>query len=107
DADQLVFVALAAGNHDPAHCPDPDRFDITRAARHLAFGQGTFYCLGAALARMEAQVCFSTMFRRMSDLRAQPAGVCWQRQTLFSRSLTALPVTFSPAASAPDRARTR
>jgi cytochrome P450 len=101
EAHQLLFIVLAAGNHDPAQCPDPDRFDIARGARHLAFGQGTFYCLGAALARMEAQVCFSTMFGRMRDLRPHPAGASWERQTLFSRALTALPVTFAATDESP------
>src|SRR6185436_16207819 len=59
---QLLFVVLGAGNRDPAYYPEPDRFDITRnTSRHLAFGQGMTYCLGAALARMEAQVCFNTL----------------------------------------------
>jgi cytochrome P450 len=92
---QIVLLALGAGNRDPEQCADPDRFDITRTGvRHLAFGQGTFYCLGAALARMEAQVCFSTMFRRLSELRLQPDGATWMPQTAFSRALLTLPVAF-------------
>src|SRR5262249_33110790 len=75
---QMLFVALGAGNRDPAYYPDPDRFDITRStARHLSFGQGMTYCLGAALARMEAQVCFATLLRRLPDVRLQPGGVSW------------------------------
>lgn len=97
-AHQLVFAVLSAGDRDPEHCPDPDRFDITRdAVRHLAFGQGMFYCLGAALARMEAQVCFSTLFRRLGELRLQPTGASWEPRTLFSRELVALPITFGAA----------
>jgi cytochrome P450 len=94
---QLVLLALGAGNRDPAEWPDPDRFDVTRSpsARHLAFGQGTFYCLGAALARLEAEVCFSTLFRRLGEIRQQPAGATWAPQTPFSRALVALPVTFT------------
>jgi cytochrome P450 len=95
EAHQLVFLVLAAGNRDPAQTADPDRFDITRTGvRHLAFGQGTFYCLGAALARMEAQVCFSTLVRRLGELRLHPAGASWEPQTMFSRGLVALPITF-------------
>jgi cytochrome P450 len=95
---QIVLLALTAGNRDPAECPDPDRFDVTRdaAVRHLAFGQGMFYCLGAALARMEAEVCFRTMFRRLGQLRQQPAGASWEPQTAFSRGLVALPISFTP-----------
>jgi cytochrome P450 len=94
EAHQLVFLALTAGNRDPEQCADPDRFDITRTGtRHLAFGQGTFYCLGAALARMEAQVCFTTMFRRLGELRLHPTGPTWMPQTLFSRGLVTLPIS--------------
>jgi cytochrome P450 len=93
---QLLFVVLGAGNRDPAHYPDPDRFDVTRpAARHLAFGQGMFYCLGAALARMEAQVCFSTLFRRLADMRLQPPGASWDLRPPLSRALVSLPIAFS------------
>lgn len=96
EANQMVYLALAAGNRDPEQVDDPDRFDISRTPmRHLAFGQGTFYCLGAALARMEAQVCFSTLFRRVTDLRLGPAGASWDAQPPLRMSLLALPVTFT------------
>jgi cytochrome P450 len=95
EPDQMVFLALGAGSRDPAHYPDPDRFDITRTGtRHLAFGQGTFYCLGAALARMEAQVCFSTLFERLDGLRLQADGPAWQSRSAFNRSLVSLPIEF-------------
>ena len=98
EANQLLFVVLGAGNRDPAHYPDPDRFDIGRStARHLAFGQGMFYCLGAALARMEAQVCFSTLFRRVGEIRLQPAGAKWELRPPLSRGLDALPIAFERA----------
>jgi cytochrome P450 len=95
EAQQLLFLVLAAGNRDPEHCPDPDRFDLTREpGRHLAFGQGTFYCLGAALARLEAQVCFSTLFRRLGELRLQPPGPSWETRSPFSHALLSLPIAF-------------
>jgi cytochrome P450 len=95
---QLLFVVLGAGNRDPEVFADPDRFDITRAtARHLAFGQGTFYCLGAALARMEAQVCFGTLFRRIGEMKMAAAGATWEYNPPFSRHLIKLPITFTPA----------
>ncbi|MBW4718362.1 cytochrome P450 [Saccharothrix sp. SC076] len=66
----VVYLAMAAGNRDPEVFADPDRFDITRRPnRHTAFGLGTFYCLGAALARMETDVCFSALLDRTPDLR--------------------------------------
>lgn len=59
----------AAANHDPRVFPDPDRFDITRQAKgHLAFSAGAHYCLGASLARMEAEIGLSTLFRRIPAL---------------------------------------
>jgi len=97
EPNQMVFPVLAAGNRDPAYYPDPDRFDITRStARHLAFGQGMTYCLGAALARMEAQVGFSTLLARLPDLRLGAQGPSWELRPPFSRSLESLPITFSP-----------
>ncbi|WP_033345891.1 cytochrome P450 [Catenuloplanes japonicus] len=65
-----VFVSLAAANRDPAVFPDPDRFDVSRGrSRHMAFGTGTYYCLGASLARMEADECFRILLDRMPALR--------------------------------------
>ena len=62
---QFVFLFLAAADRDPAHFPDPDRLDVTRAAhKHLAFGLGHHFCLGAPLARLEAQIAFATVLRR-------------------------------------------
>jgi cytochrome P450 len=59
----------AAANHDPRVFPDPDRFDIARPAKgHVAFSAGPHYCLGAPLARMEAEIGLSTLFRRIPAL---------------------------------------
>lgn len=94
-ANQLLYLALGAGNRDPEHYPDPDKFDIGRqTSRHLAFGQGSFYCLGAALARMEAQVCFSTMLRRLPGIRWGSKPPVWHSMGPFARALVSLPVSF-------------
>ncbi|MEV4516803.1 cytochrome P450 [Dactylosporangium sp. NPDC049525] len=69
-AGQQFYLAMLAGNRDPEVFEQPDKFDITRKPnRHTSFGMGAFYCLGAALARMEADECFRILLDRFPDLR--------------------------------------
>jgi cytochrome P450 len=91
-----VLVVLAAINHDPAVFDDSEELDITRPEnRHLAFGKGIHYCLGAPLARLEGQIAISTLLKRLPDLRlnADPQDLHW-RPGLLILGLTGLPVAF-------------
>jgi cytochrome P450 len=87
-------VLLGAANRDPAHFPQPDRLDLARADnRHIAFGWGIHFCLGASLARLEAQITFTTLVRRLPKLRLQSEIARW-RPTSVLRGLADLPVAF-------------
>ena len=91
---QAVIAVMGAANRDPERFPDPDRLDICRQDnRHLAFAWGPHFCFGAPLARLEGQIAFETILRRMPNLCLKPAPVTW-RQNLGFRGLTSLPVTF-------------
>ena len=91
---ERLFTIVAAANRDPAQFPHADRLDITRREnRHLAFGYGIHFCLGAALARLEAQSAIGTMLRRMPHLTLQTDTPQW-RPAFTLRGLQTLPVTF-------------
>jgi cytochrome P450 len=90
----MVVVLLGAANRDPAQFPDPDRLDVARADnRHIAFGFGIHFCLGAPLARLEAQIAFAALLRRMPRLALATDRPEW-RDSQVLRGLVALPVTF-------------
>src|SRR5262245_57119176 len=89
----LVVAAIGAANRDPAHFPDPDRLDVARADnRHVAFGFGIHFCLGAPLARVEGQIALGTLLRQMPNLAL--AGTPTWRESSTLRGLATLPVTF-------------
>ena len=95
--DQVVAL-LGAANRDPEVFPDPERFDVGRTDnRHLAFGAGPHFCLGAALARVEAQVAMSRLVG-LPGLELATDEPEW-RDTVTLRGLKALPVRFSPPAA--------
>jgi pimeloyl-[acyl-carrier protein] synthase len=93
-AGAFVVTAIGAANRDPAHFPDPDRLDIARAEnRHIAFGFGIHFCLGAPLARVEGQLALGTLIKRMPRLRLTGEPLEW-RESSTLRGLKALPVEF-------------
>ena len=93
-AGELVLALVGAANRDPAHFREPDRLDVARADnRHIAFGWGIHFCLGASLARLEAQITLATLLRRMPRLRLQSETAHW-RPTSVLRGLADLPVAF-------------
>lgn len=95
EAGQQVICVLGAANRDPAQFADPERFDIQRYPNpHLAFAYGPHFCVGATLARMEAQIAFNTLLRRLGDLQLAGDTPAWRR-AFGVRSLEALPVRFS------------
>ncbi|HEY7437343.1 MAG TPA: cytochrome P450 [Methylomirabilota bacterium] len=91
---EMVMPFLGAADRDPAQFPDPDRLDITRADnRHIAFGMGIHFCLGAPLARMEGQIAINTLLARLPKL-ALATDRPQFRQSLTLRGLETLPVSF-------------
>jgi cytochrome P450 len=92
----LVFAAIASANRDERQFANPDTLDITREPnKHLAFGQGMHYCLGAPLARLEGQIAINTLLRRSKDvcLAVTPGALHWRR-ALVIRGLESLPVVW-------------
>jgi pimeloyl-[acyl-carrier protein] synthase len=90
-----VIAVMGAANRDPEHFPEPDRLLITRKQnRHVAFGFGAHFCFGAPLARIEAQIAFSSILKRLPGLRLETSPILW-RENLGLRGLTALAVAWS------------
>lgn len=92
----LIVALIGAANRDPAVFPDPERMDVTRERlRPLSFGGGIHFCIGAQLARIEADVVFSTLLREMPELRLAEGTAPQWRESFTLRGLTTLPVTWN------------
>jgi len=93
---ETVLCLLGSANRDPAAYPDqPDRLDITRPnVRPLSFGGGIHFCLGAQLARIEAEIAISTLLRRLPELRLDDAENPEWRPTFVLRGLKRLPASW-------------
>ena len=92
----VVLVAIASANRDEGQFDDPEELDLARQVnKHIAFGQGIHYCLGAPLARLEGQIAFTTLLRRMPNLRLNvPRSHLVWRGGMNLRGLVSLPVAF-------------
>ncbi len=94
-AGQITLLLLGAANRDPEQFPDPDRLDVARADnKHLAFGLGPHFCLGAPLARLEGRIVFETLVQRFPALRLDGSAPEY-RQNFNLRGLKSLQVAFS------------
>lgn len=90
-----VQVWIGSANRDPARFPDPDRFDIRRSPNHhLAFGHGIHFCLGAPLARLEAQVGLGTLLRQLGPPAVDRRGPLQPLVSNVVYGVRRLPVTF-------------
>lgn len=88
----LVNTIIGSSNRDPERFTDPNRFDITRSeGRHLGFGIGIHFCIGAPLVRLEAEVVFETILRRFPKISLAAETLEWQEHPIF-RGLKSLPV---------------
>lgn len=99
-AGEFVFVSLLAANNDSTRFPDPGRLDVTRpTGGHVAFGHGIHHCVGAPLARLEAQIALGRLLARFGNitLAVSPQELAWRDSNLI-HGLQALPVRVGAAA---------
>ncbi len=95
-AGERVFAMVSAANRDPDQFVDPDRFDIERVGnRHVTYGQGRHFCLGAPLANLEAEIALSKLVTRLDGLALGSEELDW-RDGLNMRGVTSLPLLFTP-----------
>jgi cytochrome P450 len=96
-ANEFVMIALLAANRDDEQFPGSDRLDITRKPNaHLAFGHGIHHCVGAPLARMEAEIALGRLLARFRCIRLDDAATVQYRTSTLTRALKSLPVRLRP-----------
>ena len=92
---QQMVVFLGAANRDPKQFPNPEVFEVARTPnRHLAFGLGIHFCLGAPLARLEAKVALEELFQRATNFRRTEEGPLKRHQVFILRGVSELPIAF-------------
>jgi cytochrome P450 family 142 subfamily A polypeptide 1 len=95
EAGQQLVLMYSSANRDPAHFDDPECYDVTRTPNnHIAFGFGTHFCLGAALARMEIRLFFTELVRRVRSMRLVPGTEPVEMPNAFVYGLRSAHVEF-------------
>jgi cytochrome P450 len=95
EAGASVLAWIGSANRDEQAFEDPDRFDIHRAPnKHLAFGHGIHFCLGAPLARLESRIALEALLRRLPNLRRVPGTLLEAQDSFIVYGVKSLPVTF-------------
>jgi cytochrome P450 len=98
EAGQTILAWIASANRDEAQFSEPDRFDIERApTRHLSFGYGIHFCLGAHLARLEARIALAAMLERLPGMRRVPEALLEMVNSAVIYGVRHLPLTFAPS----------
>jgi cytochrome P450 len=97
-ANAQVYLVQAAANRDPEVFAEPDRLDLSRKdARHVGFGLGIHYCLGAPIARLEGTIAIDRLIRRIPGIGPGAEAPTWH-PTLVSRGMSSCPVTLEVGA---------
>jgi cytochrome P450 len=96
--DSPVVVWIGSANHDESQFPEAENFDIRREPnRHLAFGKGIHYCLGAPLARLEAEITFRALLERLGEFKLAPQAGLERQPSMIVFGVKSLPIQFQRA----------